>query len=176
MNAINHNYCTSVSLFILSQKCYAIALLQSGLKCVKTSPIDVANFQKRVGKKMFFFGISPKIFAKMCFSWKCVATTTLATLSMFRENIFFPTLIHIQHFLFLKIRVLTFFFVKNDWFCPRETYTHIRSFSCCPSPYHIISLFVFFTNILNKLLNLLSWSPPPQVWSLDNCLRRINSA
>ena len=43
----------------------------------------------------------------------------------------------------------------------KPTHTHIRSFSCCPSPYHIISLFVFFTNILNKLLNLLSWSPPP---------------
>ena len=144
MNAVNHNYCTSVSLFILSQKCYAIALLQSGLKCVKTSPIDVANFQKRVGKKMFFFGISPKIFAKMCFSWKCVVTTTLATLSMFRENIFFPTLIHIQHFLFLKIRVLMFFFGKNYWFCPQgnlHTYTQLLMLSVAISYYITFCIF-----------------------------------
>ena len=73
MNAVNHNYCTSVSLFILSQKCYAIALLQSGLKKMcENLPHRCCQFPKTSWKENVLFRDFAKnlrknvLFVKMC--------------------------------------------------------------------------------------------------------------
>ena len=157
MNAVNHNYCTSVSLFILSQKCYAIALLQSGLKKMcENLPHRCCQFPKTSWKENVLFRDFAKNLRKNVLFVKMCCNNDFSDFIDVSRKYFLPNSEDScsNVFLWQKLLILP---------PGKPTHTHIRSFSCCPSPYHIISLFVFFTNILNKLLNLLSWSPPPQV-------------